>query len=65
MPKYFNTTDGPIYLEDGSIVGGGEWVDIPRRTRLVNELVDDGVLYQERVAPVVKGAKGTKNSEGE
>lgn len=44
MPKYFNTTQGPVTVDsDGRIVGGGEWFDA-KQTPEIKTALDNGEL---------------------
>jgi hypothetical protein len=42
MPKYFNTTDGPVTIDAyGRIVGGGEWFE-HKETPAIRDAIDRG-----------------------
>lgn len=54
MPKYFNTTDGPLVVdEDGRIVGGGEWFEV-KQTSKIKAAIERGdivVVDSPKAAP--------------
>lgn len=44
MPKYFNTTQGPVNIDaEGRIIGGGEWFD-SKQTPEIKAAVERGEL---------------------
>lgn len=69
MPKYFNTTDGPVTIDaEGRIVGGGEWFDT-KQTPEIKAAVDRGELVvvsqpKEDKKEESKGSSKTAGNEG-
>jgi len=62
MPKYFNTTYGPlVWNEDGQIIGGGEWLTVVESTPLIDKFLEtqEMVLVQE---PEPEEPKRTRRS---
>ena len=49
MTTVFNTTSSPVYLPDGSVIGGGEWSDVD--TASVQRHIDSGRLIVVGTAP--------------
>lgn len=41
MPKYFNTTFGPlVWNDDGQIIGGKEWLDVDEPTKQIEKYLE-------------------------
>jgi len=47
MPKFFNGTSGPVVYDGyGRFVGGGEWVDVDKKTERIEQLIELGYLVE-------------------
>lgn len=63
MARLFNPTAGPVYLDDGVMVGGGEHTD-HNLTATVRSHLDAGRLVQIKVETTEPATKDVKEKRG-
>lgn len=65
MPKYFNTTNGPVTVDaEGRFVGGGEWFET-KQTPEIKAAVERGEIVVVDIPKTVKEeSKGDSKTAG-
>jgi len=68
MPRYYNTTFGPlVWNDEGQIIGGGEWFTVDKPTQQIKEYLANmkmvEVPVQEESKPKTRRTRRSKKQE--